>query len=200
MSRIPLFPLSRGVFPDGMLPLRIFEVRYLDLIRRCHREGEPFGVPWLVAGSEVLTPGDEPVLHPVGCMAEVVDLVEVRPALLGIRCRGGRRFRLLSQHAGAYGVWQGEVEWLAEDEPVEIPQHLQALADALGRMIASVQKAGQMDELPIWAPFRLDECGWVANRWAELLALPASTRLELLELDDPLARLDAVGRHLPGAA
>jgi Lon protease-like protein len=48
IDTIPLFPLSHGVFPDGMLPLQIFEPRYLDLIKRCQREQMPFGVvAWL---------------------------------------------------------------------------------------------------------------------------------------------------------
>ncbi|MFZ9550941.1 MAG: LON peptidase substrate-binding domain-containing protein, partial [Hylemonella sp.] len=68
---IPLFPLSNGLFPDGMLHLQIFEVRYLDLIKRCHQQQLPFGVAWIQHGSEVQVPGQVPLLHSVGCMAHI---------------------------------------------------------------------------------------------------------------------------------
>jgi Lon protease-like protein len=67
LDTIPLFPLSHGVFPDGMLQLQIFEVRYLDLIKRCHREHTPFGVTWIKTGREVLVPGEQPLMHAHGC-------------------------------------------------------------------------------------------------------------------------------------
>ena len=73
IDTIPLFPLSHGVFPDGMLQLQIFEVRYLDLIKRCHREQKPFGVAWLKKGSEVQVPGEQPLMHTHGCMAHIRD-------------------------------------------------------------------------------------------------------------------------------
>jgi Lon protease-like protein len=91
MERIPLFPLSHGVFPDGVLQLQIFEVRYLDLIRRCHREQTPFGVAWLAQGNEVAVPGQVPRLHPVGTLAHIETLETIQAALLRVRCIGDRR-------------------------------------------------------------------------------------------------------------
>jgi Lon protease-like protein len=189
MDPRPLFPLSHGVFPDGLLQLQIFEVRYLDLIRRCQREGAPFGVPWLTEGHEVQVPGHTPALAAYGCTAEIVDLVEIQPALLAVSCRGLQRFRLLDYNAGPYGVWHGQVEWLPDDAPIAIPPDLQPLADHLGRIIANAQKAGREDNLPLFRPYRLDECGWVANRWAEWLPLTPGDKVELLGCDDPLQRL-----------
>jgi Lon protease-like protein len=97
---IPLFPLSHGVFPDGMLRLQIFEPRYLDLIKRCHREQTPFGVVWLKQGREVQTPGDAPEFHTVGCLAHIRRHVEVQPALLQIVCQGGLRFEFGKARSG----------------------------------------------------------------------------------------------------
>jgi hypothetical protein len=200
LSRLPLFPLSHGVFPDGLLPLNIFEVRYLDLIRRCHREGEPFGVSWLAEGHEVQVPGHVPRLHAAGCAVEVMDMVEVQPALLQVVCRGLWRFRLLAHESGPYGVWQGEVERLADDEPAEIPPELQPVANELGSLIRAAQQAGQLQHLPLLPPYRLDECGWVANRWAELLPVPAEFKVTWLATDDPVERLRRVAKHLdPGS-
>lgn len=196
MTRVPLFPLSHGVFPDGALQLNIFEVRYLDLIRRSHREGVPFGVPWLAEGHEVQVPGHVPRLYPVGCMVEVINVVEVQPALLQVTCRGLQRFRLVSHESGPYGVWHGETVALADDTPVDIPPALQHLADELGRLIRAAQQSGQLEHLPLLGPYRLDECGWVANRWAELLPLPAGLKADLLAADDPLERLQRLSGYI----
>ena len=196
MERIPLFPLSHGVFPDGVLRLQIFEVRYLDLIRRCHREKTPFGVAWLAQGNEVAVPGQTPRLHPMGTLAHIEDLQTVQAALLRVRCVGGRRFRVGAVEAGPFGVWYGEVEYLPEDLPVAIPPDLQPLANRLGKGIAQAQSDQLLDQLPLQAPYRLDECGWVANRWAELLPLTAQEKLALLAEADPLARLEQVGQYL----
>jgi len=193
---LPLFPLSHGIFPDGMLQLQIFEVRYLDLIRRCHREQTPFGVAWLAQGSEVAVPGQVPRLHPVGTVVRVDTLETLQAALLRVRCIGGQRFKLGATEAGPYGVWYGEVEYLPEDLPTPLPPEMQPLANRLGRGIAQAQADGRLDELPLQAPYRLDECGWVANRWGELLPLPAEDKLSLLGEADPLVRLRQVARYL----
>ena len=196
MERIPLFPLSHGVFPDGVLRLQIFEVRYLDLIRRCHREHTPFGVAWLAQGNEVAVPGQTPRLHAMGTLAHIEDLQTVQAALLRVRCVGGQRFKLGAIEAGPFGVWYGEVEYLPEDLPAAIPPNLQPLANRLGKGIAQAQSDQLLDQLPLQAPYRLDECGWVANRWAELLPLTADEKLALLAEVDPLARLEQVGQYL----
>ena len=196
MERIPLFPLSHGVFPDGVLRRPIFEVRYLDLIRRCHRENTPFGVAWLAQGNEVAVPGQTPRLHAMGTLAHIEDLQTVQAALLRVRCVGGRRFKLGAIEAGTFGVWYGEVEYLPEDLPVPIPPELQPLANRLGKGIAQAQSDQLLDQLPLQAPYRLDECGWVANRWAELLPLTAEEKLALLAQADPLVRLRQVGQYL----
>lgn len=194
--RIPLFPLSRGVFPDGMLQLNIFEVRYLDLIRRCWREGTPFGVVWLAEGREVQVPGQVPRLHPLGCEVLVRELNAVQPTLLRVRCQGTSRFTLDAHEAGPLGVWQGLVRHLPADEPLPVPVDLQHLADRLGLVIADAQRRGLHDRLPIYPPYRLDECGWVANRLAELLPIDADEAQRLLGEGDPVARLRRVAALL----
>lgn len=196
MERIPLFPLSHGVFPDGVLHLQIFEVRYLDLIRRCHREHTPFGVAWLAQGNEVAVPGQVPRLHPVGTLAHIETLETLQAALLRVRCVGGKRFTLGAMEAGPYGVWYGQVNYLSDDAPTPLPPQLQALANRLGRGIAQAQTDGRLGELPLQAPYRLDECGWVANRWAELLPLSAEEKMALLAQPDPQARLVQVAQVL----
>ncbi len=189
---IPLFPLSQGVFPDGMLPLQIFEVRYLDLIKRCHQQQLPFGIAWIQQGSEVQVPGEIPALHSLGCMAHIREMEQVQPNFFRIVCQGGLRFQLHDVQPGPYGVWQGTVSYLAQDEEVEVPAAMQSFADRLGKVIAKAQQQGVIDRLPIFPPYQLDQCGWVANRYAEAMPLSAAIKLQLLGELDPLKRLEAV--------
>jgi Lon protease-like protein len=189
---IPLFPLSQGLFPDGMLPLQIFEVRYLDLIKRCHQEQQAFGVAWIKQGSEVQVPGQVPDLHTVGCMAYIREFEPVQPTFFRVVCQGGLRFQLHDVQPGPYGVWQGSVTYIAQDPEVEVPAALQAHADRLGKVIASAQQQGMIDQLPIFAPYHLDQCGWLANRYTEAMPISAELKLQLLAELDPLKRLETV--------
>ena len=191
-ASIPLFPLSQGVFPDGMLPLQIFEVRYLDLIKRCHQKQLPFGIAWIQQGSEVQVPGEIPALHSLGCMAHIREMEQVQPNFFRIVCQGGLRFQLHDVQPGPFGVWQGTVSYLAQDEEVEVPAAMQSFADRLGKVIAKAQQQGVIDRLPIFPPYQLDQCGWVANRYAEAMPLSAAIKLKLLGELDPLKRLEAV--------
>jgi len=193
-SVIPLFPLRQGIFPDGLLALNIFEVRYLDLIKRCHRENTPFGVTWLAEGQEVQTPGQTPRLHPWGCMATVRRFEALQPALFQVDCQGGLRFRVGEIARGPLGVWVAAVEHLEPDPAVAIPPALQYLADRLGSLIAEHQGTGFAPNLALYRPFRLDECGWVANRWAEMLPFSTEDKLRLLAEMDPLERLQLVSQ------
>jgi Lon protease-like protein len=193
---IPLFPLTQGVFPDGMLQLQIFEVRYLDLIKRCHQQQKPFGVAWIDEGNEVQVPGQVPTLHPVGCMAHIRELVQVQPNFFRVACQGGLRFELHDVQPGPYGVWQGSVTYLAQDPEVEVPAAMQVHADRLGKVIASAQQQGVIDKLPIFAPYHLDQCGWLANRYAEAMPVSAALKLQLLSELGPLKRLESVSRLL----
>ena len=193
---IPLFPLSHGLFPDGMLPLQIFEVRYLDLIKRCYQQQLPFGVAWIQEGSEVTVPGQVPLLHDVGCLAHIREFEQVQPSFFRVVCQGGLRFQLSNVQAGPLGVWQGNVSYLPQDPELEVPLSLQAHADRLGKVIASAQQQGVLDRLPIFAPYHLDQCGWLANRYAEALPISTELKLQLLSEPDPLKRLEAVAQYV----
>lgn len=192
MNQIPLFPLSHGLFPDGMLALQIFEVRYLDLIKRCHQQQLPFGVVWLKKGSEVQVPGEIPMLHDYGCYAHIRDFEQVQTNLFHVICQGGLRFKLNDIQPGPFGVWQGDISILAQDLEVELPTHLEHHASRLGKIIATAQKQGQIERLPILQPYLLDQCGWVANRYAEALDISADLKVQLLSELDPLKRLHEI--------
>ena len=193
LSSLPLFPLGTVLFPGGVLPLRIFEVRYLDMIGKCHKAGAPFGVVSLTEGSEVRVPGGKEAFATVGTIATIAELDTPQPGLMVIRAQGEQRFRITSSDQLRHGLWVADVERIDADVAVTVPDDLKATAEALGRLIQSLQlKAGASGQMPLNAPYRLDDCGWVANRWCELLPLPVPLKQRLMQLDNPLVRLELV--------
>ena len=186
---IPLFPLGTVLFPEGVLPLQIFEVRYLDMIGKCIAGDSPFGVVMLTEGREVRTPESLEKFAQSGTLATVDDSSAPSPGLLQVVCRGGARFRIVSCARRVNGLWTAEVELLAADLAVRIPSELQGAADALERVLASLADVPQ-HRWPLRPPFRLDDCGWVSNRWCELLPLTMVQKHSLLMLDNPLIRLE----------
>jgi Lon protease-like protein len=193
MATIPLFPLGNALFPDGVMHLRVFEIRYLDMIAKCVAEESSFGIVPLLAGREVRTPEGKETLAGAGTLAGIVESVSPMPGLLQVVCAGTRRFRLLSASQGRFGLWNGEVELLDDDPVQEIPPSLQASANALGAVIADLQRRATPPALmPLAPPFRLDESGWVANRWGEILPVAMQVKQELLLVPDPTERLARV--------
>ncbi|MBX9872397.1 MAG: LON peptidase substrate-binding domain-containing protein [Burkholderiaceae bacterium] len=198
--QLPLFPLQSVLFPGGVLPLRIFEVRYLDLIQRCQKEGAPFGVVCLTQGSEVRqapasgesAPAE--VFHSIGTLAHIEMYERPQPGLMLIRCRGGRRFRLMRSEQMKHGLWTGEAEYLADDPVVPVPQDLVPVRVGLQRLLQHMQAQAQPgDELPIQPPLQWDDCGWVAQRWCDILPVSAQLKQQFLAVDNPLIRLELVG-------
>jgi Lon protease-like protein len=192
-ASIPLFPLNSVLFPDGLLPLQIFEVRYLDMINKCIAGGTEFGVVCLTHGSEVRKPDMNETFATVGTMARINEWRAPMPGLMQVTCSGTTRFQIKSSEQLKHGLWVAEVTPLENDQIIAIPAELQNTADALQNLIASLKKEGvKANEMPVVPPYRLNECGWVANRWSELLPLPSEQKQRLLALDNPLVRLELI--------
>jgi Lon protease-like protein len=185
----PLFPLGTVLFPDGVLPLQIFEVRYLDMIGHCIAEGTPFGVVLLTQGGEVRTPEGQERFLQAGTLASVQETTASAPGLLQIICRGASRFKIVASERRANGLWMAETELVEGDRAIPIPSELQGAADALDKVLASLHEVPEQ-RWPVLPPFRLDDCGWVANRWCDLLPLPNTQKQSLLMLDNPVIRLE----------
>ncbi len=188
---IPLFPLGVVLFPDGMLPLRIFEVRYLTLIRQCYRSNTPFGVVALTQGQDVERPGPSPDerFHSVGTMAQIIDYDARQPGLIEIVTRGSTRFRITRSERLPHGLWMADTVPLQPDPAVKIPSDLAYVAANLVRML-KVLETGEVS--PILEPTHFDDAGWVANRWCEFLPMPQEERQRLMEMSDPLLRLELI--------
>jgi len=205
LRSLPLFPLGTVLFPDGLLPLQIFEVRYLDMIGRCHRNGAPFGVVSLTQGTEVRRAGaGAETFAEVGTLAVIHKFDAPQAGLLQIECVGTQRFRLRSSELQKFGLWTAEVEAIPDDMPLPLPDDLQHTADALRRLVDTLEARRRMEgddsvRLPIGEPRRFDDCGWVANRWSELLPMQTALKQRLMALDSPLMRLELVSDLLARA-
>ena len=180
MAELALFPLRTVLFPGGLLPLRIFESRYVDMVGRCMREGGEFGVLLITGGGET---GPLTELAAVGSSARVVDFNPLPDGLLGLMCRGARRFRLRARRQQADGLHLGEVEWLPEPVRSALAAEHLPLARLLRRVLQELGDTARFLE----ADF--DDAGWVADRLTELLPLERAAQQELLEIDDPQQRM-----------
>lgn len=199
---IPLFPLQSVLFPGGYLPLQVFEPRYLDMVGRCHKSGEPFGVVSLLAGGEVRrrlarqAGFEQERFNWLGTLAHIESLERPQPGLLKLRCVGGQRFRLSSAEQSPHGLWSGRAELLDADAEVGVPADLRPAAALLQTLMHKLEQGAAALDLPLQPPYRWDDCGWLANRWCELLPLPPDERQRLMQLDNPLLRLELVADQL----
>ena len=191
--KIPLFPLGATLYPQGVMALRIFEVRYLDMIKTCLREHTPFGVVTLDQGSEVRVAGQDVEFHTIGTLAELIHFDAVQPSLFMIRAQGKQRFRIKDRELGINGLWWANVECIPADEEIPIPPDLQPSATALRDIIETIaqQDIAENDQ-PFIKPYSLNDCGWVSNRCAELLNIPEAQKQHLLTMENPRLRLDMI--------
>jgi len=177
---IALFPLNTVLFPGGPLALRIFEARYIDMIRRCMREDTGFGVVLIREGPEA---GGPATTFDVGTYARISDFSQQPDGLLGISAIGTKRFRILERRRARDGLNLADIEWLAEEPSVALPEEFAELGPAVE---AALDQAG--------APYlglerHPGDAAWVSSRVAEILPLPVDHKQHTLELDDPVERL-----------
>lgn len=187
---IPLFPLHSVLFPGGPLALRIFEARYLDMVSRCLKEDSGFGVVLIRDGSEV---GMAPEVYDVGTLGRISYWERRRDGLLGITITGEQRFRILEREIEPNQLMVAEVELLPNEPAVAVPREHQALVNMLLRII---------DELGhpyLTMPKAYDDSAWVGARLVELLPLELVQKQRLLQLDDPLERLERIARLVAAA-
>ena len=194
-AELPLFPLQTVLFPGGLLQLKVFEPRYLDLISRCLRERSAFGVVCLSQGSEVQGGSDRPRIEGVAVLAHLQEVDAEQSGILLVRCVGGQRVQLSTTWQRDDGLWLATARARADDLPAEVPKDLDAAARALGQAIGSL---AAQDHHPFGRPYRLDDAGWVANRWCEILPISVEAKYRLMVLDDPLLRLKRVDEFLRG--
>jgi uncharacterized protein len=180
MEDIALFPLNTVLFPGGLLPLRIFETRYVDMVGGCMRQGAAFGVVLIVDGHET---GGTVDIAAVGTSARIVDFHTQADGLLGLLCRGERRFRIAQRHQQGDGLNRATIEWLAETSLTPLDQQFAPLVEILRKVMTRMASSGRFIEP------NYEDAGWVSHRLAELLPLDAPAQQRLLEIDDANERL-----------
>lgn len=198
LADLPLFPLHTVLFPGGLLPLKIFEARYLDMARACLRENTPFGVCLLKSGHEIASKGDPSVPESIGCLAEITQCDVDTFGMLLVQARGTQRFRLLSHRVEPSNLVVGMAETIGEDLPLRGTEALAkfgACAEVLERIIETIKKRDPQN-LPFADPYLLDDPTWVSNRLSEILPIPMRARQKLMELDDAAARIDVVHHYM----
>jgi Lon protease-like protein len=178
VAEIPLFPLNTVLFPGGALPLRIFETRYIDMVSRCLKQSQGFGVCLIQEGNET----GKAKMHGVGTLAEIGDWSRGEDGLLHILAKGTKRFRVLSTRIQTDGLNLGETELLPEDPLLTVPENQKQLAEILRQVLLQLEvEQAELDYA---------DAGWVGNRLAEVLPINLPQRQYLLETLDPLKRLE----------
>jgi Lon protease-like protein len=185
MSELPLFPLQTVLLPDGLLALRVFEPRYVDMVARCLRGANRFGVVAIREGAEV----GAATTYDYGTSAEIVDWNQEQGGLLGILAAGREPFHLLATRREPDGLYVGSVAWLESTPALKIAPAHQPLAALLERLI---------EPLPLYRGVQtaFDDAAWVGGRLVELLPMTLEFKQSLLETRDAEARLDRLATAL----
>jgi uncharacterized protein len=188
-TELPLFPLSTVLFPGGRLDLRVFERRYLDMVRDCARTGTGFGVCVIVRGREA---GEPAIPAAFGTLARITDFSMLPDGLLGITARGSQTFHVERTRVRDSGLVIGEISLRDEEAPIPVPPEygvlvtiLERLAEQFGGELAAAERAC------------FDDASWVGYRLAEVLPLTLDERQSLLQATDPVARLQLIADWLP---
>ncbi|MEZ5552136.1 MAG: LON peptidase substrate-binding domain-containing protein [Pseudomonadales bacterium] len=187
---LPLFPLGTVLFQDGLLPLQIFEPRYLDLVARCMKEQAPFGVVLIRSGRDARATAEEaaPEIFDIGTAAHIVDFNQLSNGRLGITVQGGEKFRIRRVREADDHLLIGEVSYLPEEPKIGVGEEHQDLVDLLNQLMIHPGVA----RLKLQIDFSdARSVGW---RLAELLPIDAEIKQSLLQLQLPRERLQELTR------
>ena len=180
MEEIALFPLNTVLFPGGLLPLRIFEPRYVDMVGGCMRQDAEFGVVLIVQGTDTSSVVS---IAGMGTSARVVDFQTQTDGLRGLLCRGERRFRVAQRRLQDDGLNRATVEWMQDVPLTPLDPQFRPLVSVLRKVMARLANIGRFLEP------NYEDASWVSHRLAEFLPLEPPWQQRLLEIDDPNERL-----------
>ncbi|MEO8803725.1 MAG: LON peptidase substrate-binding domain-containing protein [Rudaea sp.] len=189
LTEIPLFPLNCVLFPGGRMKLRIFEQRYLDMVRDCARTDSGFGVCLILRSEQV---DDAAAPAAVGTLARIVDFYTLPDGLLGISLHGCERFHVDRSRVRDNGLAHGVVRVWPDEASVELPPEFDLLARILERLLEQI--GGEFAKAE---RYLFSDAGWVGFRLAETLPLENRERQHLLQMTDPLERLSQLMHYLP---
>ena len=188
---LPLFPLRTVLFPGGLLPLKIFEQRYIEMTKACMRDALPFGVCMITQGDEVAQPGGAPPeFANVGTLARITNFDMPQLGILHVQTEGLTRFEVRGHSVDASGLVIGEVMTIADEPRHPLPEACAPLA----RMLQVIAAKLGADNFPAASDY--GDASWVGYRLAELLPLPANIKQSMLEINDSEVRLKAIAQFL----
>ncbi len=192
-TELPLFPLGTVLFPGALLPLQLFELRYLQMIGECERQGTGFAVVTLTQGREVHRPGaSAEQFETLGTRVHIERIERPQAGLVMVWCRGIEKISIQNTRQRSDGLWTGQVHALPPEPAVQVPEDLQHLSVQMHE--ALTQLSAQPSVVPHWAEaWRLQDCSWLSHRWGELLPLPLQMKYRLFALQEPLMRLELIG-------
>ena len=180
LSALPLFPLNTVIFPGGALPLRIFEPRYLDMVKDCVRNDHGFGIALIKNGKEAGKAAD---VYKTGTECRIDDWETLSDGLLGITAYGERKFHIETTHVEAHQLLMGQVQHLDQEPDLDLPEEFELMRTMLQGIIT------QIGQPYTNLPAHYEQAGWVGARLTELLPLQLVTKQRLLEIDDHIVRL-----------
>jgi Lon protease-like protein len=188
---VPLFPLRTVLFPGGLLPLKLFEQRYIDMAKACLKDERPFGVCLITRGEEVAATGQGPPdFAAIGTLAQITAWDMPQLGILHIATAGGARIHVQKHIVEPSGLVMGEVTTIAVEPASPLPEAFGPLAKLLEVIAARVGA----QNFP--AGKRYDDASWVGYRLAELLPLPLTIKQTMLEINDPGVRLKVLQQFL----
>lgn len=184
---VPIFPLGTVLYPGGVLPLKIFEVRYVEMAKQCLKEGTPFGVCLIREGAEVGAPA---VPEPVGCLAKIAECDVEQLGVLQVKAEGLERFRIVDTDVTRHGLVVGRIEDLHPEPEVTDAPGLADCAEFLRKVMPQIgaERFAQ--------PYRFEDASWVSFRLCEILPLRIDVKQKLLELTDATLRLGILHKFL----
>ena len=193
-ATLPLFPLRTVLFPGGVLPLKVFEQRYIDMTKACLKDDKPFGVCLITHGDEVAKPGSgasaAPEFARIGTLARITSWDMPQLGILHLRTEGGERFQVQSRVLADDGLVVGQVTSLAPEPALALPETYRSLANLLELLINRIGAEHFSEKLA------LDDASCVGYRLAELLPLPLPIKQTMLEVNDSEVRLKVLADFL----
>ncbi len=194
LETIPLFPLNSVMFPKGRISLQIFEPRYTDMVAQCMRDGSGFGIVLISEGSEVMRLGQKLDVHKVGTLCEVVDWKQLPNGLLGITAEGKRTFQLVETWRESNQLCRAVVKFREQDgiygAVVEVGNEFEEYVE----LLKGLSRHPAISDLKLDVSF--DNLREVAWRLSDLLPIGAREKQTLLELEDPIARLEQIELYI----
>ena len=184
--QVPIFPLNTVLFPDGPLPLRVFEPRYLDMVSRCLKTDTPFGVLLIRDGNEV----GMATTYDTGTLARIFDWYQGSDGILGVTAIGEQRFRMIACQRQSDGLNVGTIELLESEPFVPLPEEYHPLKNILANVLDDLGRLYESRSR------RYDDASWLTYRFLEVLPISLIEKQKCLEDNDAAGRLRLIGRLL----